>query len=190
MKLTLPCYSYAALSMPFLLFPFHFIHCLSRYPLIPRCTAPVILIQEIFLSQKYFICIYIYTCTYTHTIYMYMYVYLEPVRAFFSKHSCSKCNIKYSSLYQLLLWCTELHLHCLYGTLCLWFGPCLYLLSGHKTMGCICVSNCYCCFQHDHQKLILACVQPEWLGKQNTIYINSSLNDHGVFLSVITTSRW
>lgn len=72
MNLPLPCYSCEALSIPFLLFPFHFIHCLSRYSLIARGTASLILIQEIFLSQKNLYGVYIHTCIY---IFIYTRIY-------------------------------------------------------------------------------------------------------------------
>lgn len=71
MKLLLPCYSYAALSIPFLLFPFHFIHCLSRDPLIVRHTASLILIEAIFLSQNILYDTYTHKCTYICMYIMY-----------------------------------------------------------------------------------------------------------------------
>lgn len=185
MKLPLPCYTYAALSIPFLLFPFHFIqfiqistdcqlHCFAH------TNTRDFSVTKNFIWYIYtYMHIYIYTCMYTWNL----------SEHFFPKHSCSKCNIKYSSVYQLLLWCTELHLHWLYDTLCLCFGPCFYPLSGHKTWDtfvCLIVIVLLAIWSSEVNFSMCAAR----MGKQNTIYINSSLNYHGVFLSVIITSCW
>lgn len=99
MKLPLPCYTYAALSIPFLLFPFHFIqfiqistdcqlHCFAH------TNTRDFSVTKNFIWYIYtYMHIYIYTCMYTWNL----------SEHFFPKHSCSKCNIKYSSVYQLLL---------------------------------------------------------------------------------------